>query len=238
MEYDEILTLEDVTKTYPTPEGKFRALDGVGFTLQAGEMIALSGKSGSGKTTLLNIIAAIDFADSGTVRLLGVDPRNPPRGDIESFRGDSLGIVFQFFQLLPSLTILENVMLPMDFRGGGEDSAGEERALRLLEKTGVRDQADKFPRSLSGGQQQRAAIARALANDPPLILADEPTGNLDSKNAASIFGLFRELAHEGKGVLIVTHETEFFHFFDRTVLLKDGRIVSIREESKNHVAAL
>ena len=221
----DIITLHQVTKTYGSGETRVDALRGVSMSIRRGDMAAVTGKSGSGKSTLLNLVTGIDHPSSGIVQIDGARPATMPESELAVWRGRTIGIVFQFFQLLPTLSVLENVMLPMDFCNAWPRGEREPRALELLQRVGIGDQAYKLPSSLSGGQQQRAAIARALANDPPLIVADEPTGNLDSKTARAIFDLFGELAASGKTILVVTHETEFGDAFNRSVELEDGVII-------------
>ncbi len=220
-----MITLTGVTKTYPSPAGAFSALRGIDLHISAGEFAAIVGKSGSGKSTLLNMVAGIDRPSAGTVRVGERPIEALSQGQLAKWRGQSVGIVFQFFQLLPTLTVAENVMLPMDFLGAIPGRERHRRALLLLERVGVADQAGKLPSALSGGQQQRVAIARALANDPPVILADEPTGNLDSATSADIFKLFAELAADGKTLVIVTHEREAVSGATRTVTLADGCVI-------------
>lgn len=220
-----LIRCEGLTKTFRTPGGEFTALKDVSFCVEAGQLVALTGKSGSGKSTLLNMVAGIDRATKGRVAVAGVSLGDFSETELASWRGKNVGVVFQFFQLLPALTIAENAMLPMDFCNTFPEDERRSRALSLLEKVGIVEQADKFPSALSGGQQQRAAIARALANDPPILVADEPTGNLDSQTAGAIFDLFKEIAGTGKTVLIVTHEREFAHYFERTFSLSDGILV-------------
>ena len=220
-----MITLTGVTKTYPSPAGEFSALRGIDLHIAAGEFAAIVGKSGSGKSTLLNMVAGIDRPTAGTVRVGERPIEALSQGQLARWRGQSVGIVFQFFQLLPTLTVAENVMLPMDFLGAIQGRERHRRALLLLERVGVADQAGKLPSALSGGQQQRVAIARALANDPPVILADEPTGNLDSATSAEIFKLFAELAADGKTLVIVTHEREAVSGATRTVALADGCVI-------------
>jgi putative ABC transport system ATP-binding protein len=222
-----VIDLRQVTKTYRAAAVPFAALRNVTLQVPRGQMVAVTGKSGSGKSTLLNIISGIDHASSGTVLIAGASPPHMAENQLVRWRGKTIGVVFQFFQLLPTLTVLENVMLPMEFCNTFPAKERVSRALALLERVGIRDQAGKLPVTLSGGQQQRAAIARALANDPPIIVADEPTGNLDSQTAGSIFQLFKGLAASGKTILIVTHETEFSDMFETTVTLADGQIVGI-----------
>jgi len=219
------IQLRDVTRIYTTAGGGFRALDGVSLDLEAGKVTAVVGKSGSGKSTLMNMIAGLDRPSNGRVMVAGTDLASLDEGSLSAWRGRSVGVVFQFFQLLPTLTVLENVMLPMDFCATYAPAEARARALALLERVGVADQAHKLPSMLSGGQQQRAAIARALANDPPILVADEPTGNLDSTTASSVLSLLLDLARQGKAVVVVTHERELGTTFERTVTLADGRVV-------------
>jgi putative ABC transport system ATP-binding protein len=232
MKYSEnkvLIKVKNVSKSYDTAHGPFEALKDVSLEINKGELIALTGKSGSGKSTLLNIITGIDKPTSGSVVVEEVSVGNLNENELAKWRGKNVGIVFQFFQLLPTLTVLENVMLPMDFCNAYPKNQRKERALMLLEKVGIKDQADKLPSGLSGGQQQRAAIARALANDPPAIVADEPTGNLDSQTAESIFELFTELAQLGKTVVVVTHEKEFSRYFQKVISIADGRVSAATE---------
>ena len=211
-----MITMQRVTKTYETP---LRSID---LEIAAGEFVAIVGKSGSGKSTLLNMIGGIDRPTSGVMSVGGANIQNLSHDELATWRGRSIGFVFQFFQLLPTLTVAENVMLPMDFAGVLPGNARRTRADQLLERVGVAEQAGKLPCALSGGQQQRVAIARALANDPPLILADEPTGNLDSETSAEIFRLFDELAADGKTLLVVTHDPAAATSVSRTITIVDG----------------
>jgi putative ABC transport system ATP-binding protein len=217
-----MIKLQRITKTYGTPAGAFTALRDIDLEIAQGEFVAMVGKSGSGKSTLLNMIGGIDRPSSGSLSIGGVDIQNLSHNELASWRGRSIGFVFQFFQLLPTLTVAENVMLPMDFAGVLPANARRNRADQLLERVGVADQADKLPSALSGGQQQRVAIARALANDPPVILADEPTGNLDSETSAEIFTLFGQLAADGKTLLVVTHDPAAATSVSRTITILDG----------------
>ncbi len=217
-----LIDVRGVTKSFATSYGEFAALKGVSLQVRRGQLVALTGKSGSGKSTLLNMIAGIDRPSRGEISVAGVSIASLPEGALAAWRGRNVGVVFQFFQLIPTLTILENIVLPMDFCNTYPRRERRERALSLLDRVGIPEQADKFPTALSGGQQQRAAIARALANDPPIIVADEPTGNLDSRTAASIFELFVELAGSGKTVIVVTHEKDFAGYFEHTVAISDG----------------
>ena len=225
---DHLIVLKDVCKTYPTASGVFTALDHINLELWSAEFVAVVGKSGSGKSTLMNVITGIDQVSSGEI-VIGeaisdkVQVHRLTQSELSIWRGKNIGIIFQFFQLLPTLTIIENVMLPMDFCNTFPPRERHPRALALLAKLGIAEQADKLPSALSGGQQQRAAIARALANNPPILVADEPTGNLDSETADSIMRLFAQLvADEGKTVLMVTHERDYSHYFNRTIRLADG----------------
>ncbi|MPZ53215.1 MAG: ATP-binding cassette domain-containing protein [Acidimicrobiia bacterium] len=223
---DHAIRLSDVVKTYPVAAGDFVALDNLTLDVEHGDFVAVVGRSGSGKTTLLNLLAGIDRPTSGTVYAAGADLGSLSESGLAAWRGDNVGLVFQFFQLLPTLTVAENVMLPMDFAKKIPVGERRDRALHLLERVGVGDQADKFPATLSGGQQQRAAIARALANDPPLLLADEPTGNLDSVTASYILELFADLNTDGRTIVVVTHESDIRSIASRRVTLDDGRIVA------------
>ncbi len=221
-----LINLRNVTKDYQVAAGTFSALKGVDLQVRKGEFIAVVGKSGSGKSTLINMITGIDNPTSGEVFVASTAVHALDQEQLAVWRGKNVGIVFQFFQLLPTLTVAENVVLPMDFCNIFPVSERRERAISLLEKVGIAEQADKLPSDLSGGQQQRAAIARALANDPPLLLADEPTGNLDSQTSEAVLQLFADLAAEGKTVVMVTHERDLSRYFTRTVMLSDGTIVS------------
>jgi putative ABC transport system ATP-binding protein len=219
------IQVSDVVKTYPLGAGEVVAVDHVSLEVAHGEFVAVVGRSGSGKTTLLNLLAGIDRPTSGTVWAAGAELGSLSESGLAAWRGQHVGLVFQFFQLLPTLTVIENVMLPMDFAKQVPTGKRRPRALELLDQVGVGDQADKLPATLSGGQQQRAAIARALANDPPLLLADEPTGNLDSATAEAVLGLFAGLNAEGRTIVVVTHERDIRSIVGREVALVDGRVV-------------
>jgi putative ABC transport system ATP-binding protein len=221
-----LISMTGVTKAYESIAGSMVALRDVNLDVGEGEFVAVIGKSGSGKTTLINLLTGIDSPSAGTIRVASMDVHASDQEDLSSWRGRSVGIVFQFFQLLPSLTVAENVMLPMDFCNTYPTRERRLRALELLARMGIADQADKLPTALSGGQQQRAAIARALANDPPLIVADEPTGNLDSHTAKDVMEFFAHLATAGKTVVMATHERELARYFARSITLIDGAIVS------------
>jgi putative ABC transport system ATP-binding protein len=222
-----VIELRSVTKTFDTPAGPFRALHDLSISIRAGEMAAIVGKSGSGKSTLLNLIGAIDRATTGEVTVAGRSIQQSSERALAAWRGATVGIVFQFFQLLPTLTVVENVMLPMDFLARRPAKTRRPRALELLDRVGLADQAHKLPSTLSGGQQQRVAIARALANDPQVVTADEPTGNLDSETAGAVLDLFRALAAEGRTVVVATHERDISRLATRIVALSDGRIVGV-----------
>jgi putative ABC transport system ATP-binding protein len=221
---ESMIDLHQVVKTYGPASQPFTAVRDVSLQIQAGEFVAVVGKSGSGKTTLLNLLAGIDRPTSGEITVAGTDLHALSESQLAEWRGRTIGLVFQFFQLLPTLTVAENVMLPMEFATIVPPAERRPKALALLDRVGIKDQADKLPATLSGGQQQRAAIARALANDPPLLLADEPTGNLDSATSASILELFAELNSEGRTIVVVTHERDVSGYISRQVTLADGRV--------------
>ena len=221
-----MIRLRGLTKTYETPAGKFFAVRDADLEIGAGEFVAVVGKSGSGKSTLLNLIGGIDDPSSGEIEVAGADIRRMRPNELAAWRGRKVGFVFQFFQLLPTLTVAENVMLPMDFCRTFPARERRGRALRLLEGVGVAAQADKLPAALSGGEQQRVAIARALANEPAVVLAAEPTGNLDSATARTVLDLFARMAAAGTTVVIATHERDIARIVDRTVEIADGRVAS------------
>jgi putative ABC transport system ATP-binding protein len=218
-----IIRLRDVVKTYDL--SATAAIDHLDLDIAEGEFVAVVGRSGSGKTTLLNLLAGIDRPTSGQITVRDTELGALPESALAEWRGRTVGLVFQFFQLLPTLTVAENVVLAMDFVAAVPKSRRRDRAWELLSRVGIEDQANKLPATLSGGQQQRAAIARALANDPPILLGDEPTGNLDSATAAAVLKLFAELNADGRTVVLVTHEQDVQDFAGRQVLLADGRQV-------------
>jgi putative ABC transport system ATP-binding protein len=218
--------LKGVSKTYGGTALVAPAVSRIDLQVRPGEAVAIVGRSGSGKSTLINLIAGIDRASEGEICVSGAPLHSLKESALGTWRGRSLGIVFQFFQLLPSLTVLENVLLPMDFTQAIPVAGRHARAMDLLETLGVGDQANKFPLQLSGGQQQRVAVARALANDPPVVVADEPTGNLDSRTAADVMTLLIGLARKGRTVLVATHEQDLLSLFSRVITLRDGRIES------------
>jgi putative ABC transport system ATP-binding protein len=219
-----MISLHDVTKTYGTPAGKFAALRNIDLEIRSGQFVGVVGKSGSGKSTLLNMVAGIDRPSSGSIAVAGTTIHSLPENKLAAWRGRNVGFVFQFFQLLPTLTAAENVMMPMDFSKTIPFRERRRRAIALLERVGVGPHADKLPATLSGGEQQRVAIARALANEPPLVLADEPTGNLDSGTATAILDLFRDMANRGTTVVIATHEADIARVIDRRIEIADGAI--------------
>lgn len=222
---DHLIELRNVIKTFDTAAGSFTALKGVNLQVNAGEFVAVVGKSGSGKSTLINMITGIDRPTSGEVIIGNTALHSLREGQLATWRGQSVGIVFQFFQLLPTLTAVENVMLPMDFCNTYPWRERRQRALHLLEQVGMAEQAHKLPLAISGGQQQRVAIARALATDPPIVVADEPTGNLDSPTAETIFQLFEQLVADGKTILMVTHDDDLAGRAGRVMRVADGQIV-------------
>lgn len=221
-----MIDMSNVQKYYKTAIGDYHALKSVDLQINAGEFVSVIGKSGSGKSTLLNMITGIDRPSAGKVYVNGTAVHELNENKMARWRGKNLGIVFQFFQLLPTISVIENIMLPMDFCRTYPMREREKRALALLELVELADHAYKLPTALSGGQQQRVAIARALANDPPIIIADEPTGNLDSKTADSVFELFKELASQGKTIIVVTHDSGLAKRTERTALIADGEIVN------------
>lgn len=221
-----LIDIRRVVKTFKAEAGTFTALRGVDLQVNAGEFVAIVGKSGSGKSTLVNMITGIDRPTSGEVFVAGTPVHTLSEGKTAVWRGQTIGVIFQFFQLLPTLTLLENVMLPMDFANHLPARERRERALHLLELVELAEQAGKLPSAVSGGQQQRAAIARALANDPALLIGDEPTGNLDSRTADSVFRLFERLVAGGKTILMVTHDPDLAQRTNRQVVVADGEIAS------------
>jgi ABC-type lipoprotein export system ATPase subunit len=220
-----LIDLRQIVKTYQSAAGSFTALKGVSLEVDAGEFVAVIGKSGSGKSTLINMVTGIDRPTTGEVLVAGTPVHKLSEGQMSVWRGKHLGIIFQFFQLLPALSVVENVMLPMDFCHMYKPSERRERAMMLLEQVEMTENANKLPSAISGGQQQRVAIARALANDPPILIADEPTGNLDSKTAEAVFRLFEDLVARGKTIVMVTHDNDLARRATRSVIVSDGEIV-------------
>jgi putative ABC transport system ATP-binding protein len=223
--FTSMIQLRQVVKRFKTGAGEYIGLRGVDVDIMAGQFVAIVGKSGSGKSTMLNMITGIDHPTSGEVLVNGVDIYKMTESERSLFRGHNLGIVFQFFQLLPMLTLLENTMLPMDYCNTFSLSERPERAMELLKMVGLQGQAHKLPAAVSSGQQQAAAIARALATDPPIIVADEPTGNLDSRSSEEIISLFNQLVDQGKTILLVTHDPTITKRTTRTLIISDGRII-------------
>lgn len=232
-----MILLQRLSKEFPGAQRGFKALQQVTLDIAAQQFVAVVGKSGSGKSTLLNLIAGIERPSSGAIEVLGSDIRAMNESSLAEWRGRHVGIVFQSFQLLPTLTVLENVALPMDFCKTASKSEAAKRAAQLLDQMGIGEHAGKFPFELSGGQQQRVAIARALANDPPLILADEPTGNLDSQTTKDVLALLQGLTKIGKTILMVTHEQDLSQIADRIITLADGKVISDTSAASNHQVA-
>lgn len=221
-----LIQLRQVVKRYKTSAGEYLALRGVNVDIPTSEFIAIVGKSGSGKSTLLNMITGIDHPTSGEVLVNGVNIYKMTESERALWRGCNLGIVFQFFQLMPMLTLLENTMLPMDYCNVFSPSERPDRAMELLKMVGLEQQAHKLPAAVSSGQQQTAAIARALATDPPIVVADEPTGNLDSRSSDEIINLFNGLVERGKTIILVTHDPSITKRTYRTLIISDGEIIN------------
>jgi putative ABC transport system ATP-binding protein len=221
---DPLVNVRDVVKSFPVGSTSVTVLKSICLEVNTGEFISVVGPSGNGKSTLLNMITGIDRPTSGEVLVTGREVHRMSENQLAAWRGQHVGIIFQFFQMLPSLSLLQNVILPMDFAHKYSNRERRERAMSLLETVDLADQAHKLPSMVSGGQQQRAAIARALANDPDLIVADEPTGNLDTRTANDVFDLFLKLVDEGKTMIMVTHDKELARRVPRVVEIIDGRI--------------
>ena len=222
----DFIQFKNISKWFKLDSRKFYALTDVNLTISQGEFVAIVGKSGSGKSTLLNMLTGIDHPSDGDVIVNNSKLGSFNETVLSKYRGENIGIVFQFFQLIPTLSIIENLIIAMDFVEKIDKGQRIQKAETLLKRVGILDHADKLPQDLSGGEQQRAAIARALVNDPAILVADEPTGNLDSKTAKIIQGLFCEFVNEGKTVIIVTHEEVSLSYYDRIITLKDGSILS------------
>lgn len=221
----DLIELRDLRKSYQSPAGPIRALKNINLSLRRGEFVAVMGKSGAGKSTLVNMIAGIDSPDSGEIIIDGVPIHRLNEDERARWRGLNMGIVFQFFQLLPSISLTKNVTIPMEFCNRFTAQERKTRALTLLDQVGILDHANKKPSLISGGQQQRVAVARALANDPTIVVADEPTGNLDSKTACEILDIFSGLSQQGKTILIVTHDKTVAARADRIVSIADGELI-------------
>lgn len=219
---DNIIQLQAASKAYDVAGDKITVLHPTDLTLRRGEYVGVTGRSGSGKSTLLNLITGIDHPSSGLVSIDGQNFSGMSESKLAQLRGKHVGIVFQFFQLIPTLTALENILLAMELVGVIEKNQRHNRAMTLLEQVGVGAHAAKLPSRLSGGEQQRVAIARALANDPTVLVADEPTGNLDSKNAALVYEIFAQCAADGRTVVVATHDLSVVGQFSRVIELNDG----------------
>ena len=221
-----LIEVRDLVKNYATPAGDVPALRGINMLVEPGEFLAIIGKSGAGKSTLINMITGIDRPTSGEVIIEGASIQSMSEDQVARWRGKNLGFVFQFFQLLPNLNLIENITIPMDFCNTYPLAERKDRALDLLDQVGLKEHAYKVPAKISGGQQQRVAIARAMANNPPLIVADEPTGNLDSKTAAEIYDLFARLVEQGTTFMVVTHDKEIAHRASRVIEIADGLLLN------------
>ncbi|MDK1028190.1 MAG: ABC transporter ATP-binding protein [Anaerolineae bacterium] len=217
-----IIDLQGIGKTFDGPAGPIHALKEVSLKVYSGEFVGVRGPSGSGKSTLINMITGIDRPTRGAVKVTGELLNNMSEDQLARWRGKNVGVIFQFFQLLPTLTVMENIILPMEFCHAWKPKERPERAMHLLDQVGMTDQAQKLPNMLSGGQQQRAAIARSLANEPALVIGDEPTGNLDSKSADKVFYLFEELVKQGKTFMMVTHDLGLASRIPRVIEVLDG----------------
>jgi putative ABC transport system ATP-binding protein len=226
--FEPIVQVCGLVKSYQVGDDEVTVLKGISFSVEQGEFVSIVGPSGNGKSTLLNMITGIDHPNGGDVIVAGQRVTRMSEDELARWRGENVGIIFQFFQMLPSLTLLNNVVLPMELAGKYPPKERRQRAMRLLETVGLSSQAHKLPGAVSGGQQQRAAIARALANDPPLLVADEPTGNLDQASAHSVFDLFQKLIAGGKTILMVTHDKELADQAPRKIEILDGRIRELR----------
>jgi putative ABC transport system ATP-binding protein len=220
-----MIEMVNIFKVFKSPAGEFTVLKEINACLYPGEFVSVVGRSGSGKSTLVNMLTGIDHPTSGSVRIMDTYPHAMSESRMAVWRGHNLGIVFQFFQLLPMLSLLENTLLPMDFCNRYQPAERKERAMQLLRLVGLEQHAHDLPAAISGGQQQSAAIARALANDPPIIVADEPTGNLDSRAAENVMGIFDSLVEAGKTVLMVTHDRSLAERTHRTLVISDGEFV-------------
>jgi putative ABC transport system ATP-binding protein len=221
---DSIIEIKNVVKSFPVGDRNVTILKGISFDVKQGEFVSIVGPSGNGKSTLLNMITGIDRPSDGEVVVTGQEVHRLSENKLAAWRGENVGVIFQFFQMLPALSLLQNVIMPMDFVNKYTSKERRERAIALLEMVGLADQAEKLPSMVSGGQQQRAAIARALANDPPLLVGDEPTGNLDSRMAGEVFDLFSQLVSQGKTMVMVTHDKELARRVPRVVEIMDGKI--------------
>lgn len=220
-----IIQIKNVVKNFTVGDRDVTILKGISFEINQGEFVSIVGPSGNGKSTLLNMITGIDRPTDGDIIVTGREVHRMSENKLAAWRGQQVGIIFQFFQMLPALSLVKNIILPMDFAKKYTPKERRERALHLLELVGLVDQANKLPSMVSGGQQQRAAIARALANDPPLLVGDEPTGNLDSQTAGEIFELFSRLVDQGKTMIMVTHDKDLAQRVPRRLEIIDGHLV-------------
>ena len=224
MNGEPIIQIKNVNKSYSVGDDQIKVLKGIDLAIPSGSFAAIVGPSGNGKSTLLNMITGIDHPTSGQVIVTGQALHNMSENGLAAWRSQNMGIVFQFFQLIPSLNLLQNVIMPMDFLGTLSRSQRKERAFHLLDMVGLADEAKKLPSRVSGGQQQRAAIARALANDPPLVVADEPTGNLDNETSEEVFQIFSHLVDQGKTLIMVTHNLELAQRVPLRIEIVNGKV--------------
>lgn len=229
-----LIDLRNIVKTYNSLAGSITALQGIDLQVYSGEFLIVAGKSGSGKTTLINMITGLDRTTSGEIWVDGTPLHRLSTEQAARLRGKTMGVVFQSFELLPTLTVLQNVMLPMDFARRYSLREMRERAMQLLEQVDIPEHAKKMPTALSGGQQQRLAIARAMANDPAILVADEPTGSLDSGTATAVIDLFADLVRQGRTILLVTHDKDVAKRGSRTITLADGTIVGLESVGGTH----
>jgi len=228
------IDLRNVVKTYDSLAGSITALQGIDLQIYRGEFLIVTGKSGSGKTTLVNTVTGLDRITSGEIWVDGAPLHHFSSERAAKLRGKTMGVVFQSFELLPTLTVLQNVMLPMDFARKYSVREQRQRAMQLLEQVDIADHAKKYPTALSGGQQQRLSIARAMANDPAILVADEPTGSLDSGTATAVIDLFAELVRQGSTILLVTHDKDVAKRGSRMVTLADGQIIDSEIQEGTH----
>ncbi len=224
-----IIVLKGVNKTYEVGENKVEALKNINIEIQAGEFVGVLGKSGAGKSTLLNMISGVDKPTSGEVYVCGGALHKMNETECSKWRGKYIGVIYQSFQLLASLTLIDNVLFPIDFLGSYHPVRSVEWGLNLLQRMQIGEHALKYPSQISGGQQQRVAIARALANNAPILIADEPTGSLDSITAAAIMKVFEEILQEGKTIIMATHDNTLAAHFTKTIHILDGEIISIED---------
>ncbi|MGQ9849386.1 MAG: ABC transporter ATP-binding protein [Aggregatilineaceae bacterium] len=230
-----VISLQNVEKIYKTKAGPLKVLKGVNLEIKEGEFVAIVGPSGSGKSTLINMITGIDRPTSGEVYVAGQRLTKLSENQVAKWRGRNIGVVFQFFQLLPTLTVIENVMMPMYYTGTYRGRR-KERAMELLEMVDLPDVAHKYPSQISGGQQQRAAIARALANNPKVLVGDEPTGNLDAVSAGLVFAMFEDLVAQGMTIVMVTHDRDLAGQIPRVEEVRDGQLVPQEQIDQRLVA--